>query len=74
LQTKPNYRNGPRPSGYAGLNLPLDDGAPLLKSQEQYGLLPSEELDGDELRLEWCGGVFHPRDQAMEQGEWMFHH
>jgi len=35
---------------------------------------PSEVLDGDGLRLEWCGGVFHPRDQAMEQGEWIFHH
>jgi hypothetical protein len=22
---------------------------------------PSEALDGDGLRLEWCGGVFHPR-------------
>ena len=36
--------------------------------------LPSEALDGDGLRLEWCGGVFHPRDQAAEQGEWIFHH
>ena len=35
---------------------------------------PSKALDGDGLRLEWCGGVFHPRDQAMEQGEWIFHH
>jgi hypothetical protein len=35
---------------------------------------PSKELDGDGLRLEWCGGVFHPRDQAAEQGEWIFHH
>jgi hypothetical protein len=35
---------------------------------------PSEVLDGDGLRLEWCGGVFHPRDQAVEQGEWIFHH
>jgi hypothetical protein len=35
---------------------------------------PYEALDGDGLRLEWCGGVFHPRDQATEQGEWIFHH
>jgi hypothetical protein len=35
---------------------------------------PSEVLDGDGLRLEWCGGVFHPRDQVVEQGEWIFHH
>jgi hypothetical protein len=35
---------------------------------------PSELLDGGGLRLEWCGGVFHPRDQAVEQGEWIFHH
>jgi hypothetical protein len=35
---------------------------------------PSEVLYGDGLRLEWCGGVFHPRDQAVEQGEWIFHH
>jgi hypothetical protein len=35
---------------------------------------PPEALDGDGLRLEWCGGVFHPRDQAAEQGEWIFHH
>ena len=34
----------------------------------------SEVLDGYGLRLEWCGGVFHPRDQAVEQGEWIFHH
>jgi hypothetical protein len=47
---------------------------PLLETQEQYDLLPSEALDGDGLRLEWCGGVFHPRDQAAEQGEWIFHH
>jgi hypothetical protein len=38
----------------------LDDGVPLLETQEQYDLLPSEVLDGDGLRLEWCGGVFHP--------------
>ena len=47
---------------------------PLLETQEHYDLLPSEALDGDGLRLEWCGGVFHPRDQAAEQGEWIFHH
>jgi hypothetical protein len=35
---------------------------------------PYEALDGDGMRLEWCGGVFHPRDQAAEQGEWIFHH
>jgi hypothetical protein len=35
---------------------------------------PSEVLYGYGLRLEWCGGVFHPRDQAVEQGEWIFHH
>ena len=74
LQTKPNCRNGPRPSIQARSNLPLDDGVPLLETQEQYGLLPSEALDGDGLRLESCGGVFHPRDQAAEQGEWIFHH
>jgi hypothetical protein len=74
LQTKPNCRNGPRPSGQVGSNLPPDDGAPLLETQEQYDLLPFEALDGDGMRLEWCGGVFHPRDQAAEQGEWIFHH
>ena len=52
---------------------PLDNGAPLLETKN-YDLLPSEALDGDGLRLEWCGGVFHPRDQAVEQGEWIFHH
>ena len=35
---------------------------------------PSEALYGDGLRLEWCGGVFHPQDQAAEQCEWIFHH
>ena len=35
---------------------------------------PSEALDGDGMKLEWCGGLFHPRDQAAEQGEWVFHH
>ena len=74
LQTKPNCRNGPRPSGEARSNLLLYDGASLLETQEKYGMLPSEVLDGDGLRLEWRGGVFHPRDQAVEQGEWIFHH
>jgi hypothetical protein len=37
-------------------------------------LLPSEVLNGDGMRLEWCGGVFHSRDQAAKQGEWIFHH
>ena len=37
-------------------------------------LLSSEAPEGDMLRLEWCGGIFHPRDQAVEQGEWIFHH
>ena len=32
------------------------------------------EWDKLALRLEWCGGVFHPWDQAVEQGEWIFHH
>ena len=45
-----------------------------METQEQYDLLPSEALDGDGLRIEWCGGVFHPEDQAAEQGEWIFHH
>ena len=35
---------------------------------------PSEVLYGYGMRLEWCGGVFHPRDQAVEQGELIFHH
>ena len=47
---------------------------PLLETQEQYSLLPYEALYGDGLRLEWCGGVFHPQDQAAEQDEWIFHH
>jgi hypothetical protein len=37
-------------------------------------LLSSEALEGDTLRVEWCGGIFHPRDQVVEQGEWIFHH
>jgi hypothetical protein len=46
----------------------------LQKITQADGLDPSEVIDGDGLRLEWCGGVFHPRDQAVEQGEWIFHH
>jgi hypothetical protein len=46
----------------------------LQKIPQTDGPAPSEALDGDGLRLEWCGGVFHPRDQAAEQGEWIFHH
>jgi hypothetical protein len=46
----------------------------LQKIPQTDGPPPSEALDGDGLRLEWCGGVFHPRDQAAEQGEWIFHH
>jgi hypothetical protein len=26
------------------------------------------------MRVELCGGIFHPQDQAVEQGEWIFHH
>ena len=36
--------------------------------------LDRTSLDKLALRLEWCGGVFHPWDQAMEQGESIFHH
>jgi hypothetical protein len=46
----------------------------LQKIPQNVGPAPSEALDGDGMRLEWCGGVFHPRDQAAEQGEWIFHH
>jgi hypothetical protein len=46
----------------------------LHKIPQTAGLSPSEALYGDGMRLEWCGGVFHPRDQAVEQGEWIFHH
>jgi hypothetical protein len=46
----------------------------LQKIPQTDVLAPSEVLAGDGLRLEWCGGFFHPRDQAMEQGEWIFHH
>jgi hypothetical protein len=46
----------------------------LQKIPQIDGLAPPEALDGDGPRLEWCGGVFHPRDQAAEQGEWIFHH
>jgi hypothetical protein len=46
----------------------------LQKIPQTDGPTPSEALDGDGLRLEWCGGVFHPQDQAAEQGEWIFHH
>jgi hypothetical protein len=38
----------------------------LQKIPQTNGPAPFEELDGDGLRLEWCGGVFHPRDQAAE--------
>ena len=41
----------------------------LQKIPQTDGPAPSKALDGDGLRLEWCGGVFHPRDQATEQGE-----
>jgi hypothetical protein len=46
----------------------------LQKIPQIDGPAPSKALDGDGMRLEWCGGVFHPRDQAVEQGEWIFHH
>jgi hypothetical protein len=46
----------------------------LQKIPQIDGPTPSEALYGDGMRLEWCGGVFHPRDQAAEQGEWIFHH
>jgi hypothetical protein len=32
----------------------------LQKIPQTDVLSPSEVLDGDGLRLEWCGGVFHP--------------
>jgi hypothetical protein len=41
---------------------------------QTIGPAPFEALYGDGLRLEWCGGIFHPRDQAAKQGEWIFHH
>ena len=47
---------------------------PCWKLPNSTALLSSEALEGDILRLEWCGGIFHPRDQAVEQGEWIFHH
>jgi hypothetical protein len=31
----------------------------LQKIPQTDGPIPSEALDGDGLRLEWCGGVFH---------------
>jgi hypothetical protein len=46
----------------------------LQKIPQTNGSAPFESLDGYGLRLEWCGGVFHPRYQAAEQGEWIFHH
>jgi hypothetical protein len=46
----------------------------LQKSTQTDDPTPSEALDGDGMRLEWCGGVFHPQDQVAEQGEWVFHH
>jgi hypothetical protein len=54
--------------------------SPANKTQlSEMALGPQDKLDRTSLdklalRLEWCGGVFHPRDQAMEQGEWIFHH
>ena len=24
------------------------------------------------MRVELCGGIFHPQDQAVEKGEWIF--
>jgi hypothetical protein len=47
---------------------------PCWKLPNSTTLLSSEALEGDMLRVEWCGGIFHPRDQAVEQGEWIFHH
>jgi hypothetical protein len=32
----------------------------LQKIPQTNGPAPSEVLDGDGMRLEWCGGVFHP--------------
>jgi hypothetical protein len=46
----------------------------LQKIPQTDGPAPPEALDGDGLRLEWCGGVFHRRDQVAEQGGWIFHH
>jgi len=46
----------------------------LQKIPQTDGPTPFEVLYGYGMRLEWCGGVFHPRDQAVEQGEWIFHH
>jgi hypothetical protein len=38
----------------------------LQKIPQTDGHATSKALDGDGLRLEWCGGVFHPRDQAAK--------
>jgi hypothetical protein len=47
---------------------------PCWKLKNSTALLSSEALDGKMLSVEWYGGVFHPRDQVVEQGEWVFHH
>ena len=47
---------------------------PCWKHKNNTTLLSFEALDGNMLSVEWCGGVFHPRDQAVEQGECIFHH
>jgi hypothetical protein len=47
---------------------------PCWKFLKNMTLMSSEALKGNMMRIEWCGGIFHPRDQAVEQGEWIFHH
>jgi hypothetical protein len=60
--------------------IPQTDGhAPAKNPTVGMALGPQDKLDRTSLdklalRLEWCGRVFHPRDQAVEQGEWIFHH
>jgi hypothetical protein len=47
---------------------------PCWKFPNSTTLLSSEALEGDMMRIKWCGGIFHPRNQAVEQGECIFHH
>ena len=49
-------------------------GMPLLEIPQKHDPDVFEALKGNMMRIEWCGGIFHPRDQAVEQGEWIFHH
>jgi hypothetical protein len=61
--------------------IPQTDGPCPCKQNPTVGMAlgPQDKLDRTSLDklaliLEWCGGVFHPRDQVVEQGEWIFHH